>query len=295
MSGSLLTSFLLAPSDDQLVRRLLGLARTVAQGRLAPRGLRVAARSGLALASAVRMVPGVHRRAAHSRPDAEPAAASGLAARLVLVLDVTDLADRGLAVDVDAAQFSRRHADHGVVAFLRKQLGRRSGAAHQLAAAAERELDVVDRRTDRDVRQRDGVADPHRRVDPTLDRVPHLQAQRRQDVALLTVLVVDQRDPGAAVGVVLDRRDLARHAVLVALEVDLAVELAIAAALVPRRDPALVVAAGVRRDRLHERLLGRVGRDLLEPGDRHEPAARAGRLELSNRHLYTLPNRPSIF
>src|SRR5260370_671616 len=168
MSGSLLTSFLLAAADDELVRRLLGLARAVAQGRLAPRCLRVAARAGLALASAVRMVPGVHRRAAHRRPDAEPAAASGLAAGLVLVLD---------------------------------------------------------------------------------------------------------------------RSDLARDAMLVALEVDLPVELAVAAALVARGDPALVVAAGMRRDRLDEGLLGRVGRDLVEAGDRHEPAARAGRLELSNRHF----------
>src|SRR5579864_2626801 len=101
MTGSLLTSFLFASADDQLVRRLLRLARAQAQCGLAPRGLRVATGTGLALASAVRMIPRVHRRAAYRRPDAKPAAAPGLAPRLVLMLDVTDLADRGLAVHVD--------------------------------------------------------------------------------------------------------------------------------------------------------------------------------------------------
>src|SRR5207244_484069 len=150
MSGSLLASFLLAAADDQFVRGLLRLARAEAERRLAPRRLRVAARPGLALATTVRMVAGVHRRPADGRPDAQPAAAASLAARLVLVLDVTDLADGGLAVHVDAAKLAARHSDHGVVAFLREQLGRRSGAPDQLASTPERQLDVVDRRADRD-------------------------------------------------------------------------------------------------------------------------------------------------
>src|SRR5207247_2501299 len=83
------------------------------------------------------------------------------------------------------------------------------------------QLDVVDRRAHRYVLERDRVADPHRRLRTALDGIPHLQAERREDVALLAVLVVDQRDPGAAVGVVLDGRDLARHTDLVPLEVDL--------------------------------------------------------------------------
>ena len=61
-------------------------------------------------------------------------------------------------------------------------------------------------------------------ADPGLDRRALLQALRRDDVALLAVGVVQQRDPRGAVGVVLDVRDLGRHAVLVvATEVDDAV------------------------------------------------------------------------
>src|SRR4029077_18539860 len=131
---------------------------------------------------------------------------------------------------------------------------------------------------------------------PTLDRVADLKAERRQDVALLAVLVVDERDSGASVRVVFDGGPLARHAVLVPLEVDLPVQLPVPATLVTRRDAPLVVAAGVRRQRLDERLLRLVRGDLFEPGDRHETTPRAGRLELAKRHrTYTLPNNPSIF
>src|SRR5205807_2555350 len=116
---------------------------------------------------------------------------------------------------------------------------------------------------------------------PAFDRVTDLQAQGRQDVALLAVLVMDERDAGAAVGVVLDGRDLARNTELVSLEVDLPVQLPIAAALVPRGDAALIVAAGVGRQRLDEALLRLLRRDLVEPADGHEAASGAGGLELS--------------
>ena len=195
---------------------------------------------------------------------------------------------------MDAAQLARGHSHDRVVAFLREQLGRCAGRADELAAAAQRELDVVNGRADGDTRQRDRVADAHRRLRPALDRIADLQAERRQDVALLAVLVMDERDARAAVRVVFDGRDLARHPVLVALEVDLPVELPVAAALVPRGDAALVVATGMRLNRLDERLLGLSGRDLVEAGDRHEAPSGGCGLELSKRHQ-TLPNSPSIF
>src|SRR5258706_4531459 len=152
----------------------------------------------------------------------------------------------------------------------------------------------MDGRADGDVQQREGVADAQWRFFPALDRVAYFEPKRRQDVALLAVLVMDEGDAGAAVGVVLDGRDLAGNAVLVALEVDLSVELAVAAALVACGDAALVVAAGVGGQRFDERLLGFVGGDLVESGDGHESASGAGWLELSNRHSSVLnaPEEP---
>ena len=42
----------------------------------------------------------------------------------------------------------------------------------------------------------------------------------RHDVPLLAVRVVQQRDAGRAIRIVLDRIDLGRHAILVAAEID---------------------------------------------------------------------------
>jgi hypothetical protein len=60
----------------------------------------------------------------------------------------------------------------------------------------------------------------------------------REDVPLLAVGVVEQRDARGAVRIVLDRRDRRRHADLVPLEVDDAVALLVPTAAEPRRDAA---------------------------------------------------------
>src|SRR4029453_17239547 len=99
-----------------------------------------------------------------------------------------------------------------------------------------------------------------------------LEALRGDDVALLAVEVVQQRDARVAVGVVLDRRDLGRHAVLVATEVDQAVLLLVTATAVARRHAPVRVATTGARLGLGERLLGLVAGDLREVGNRLEPA-----------------------
>ena len=72
-----------------------------------------------------------------------------------------------------------------------------------------------------------------------------MQAQRSQDVALLAVQVVQQRDEGRTVGVVLDTGHLGRHFQLVALEVNQPVLLLFTAALMTDADLALIVPARV--------------------------------------------------
>ena len=65
---------------------------------------------------------------------------------------------------------------------------------------------------------------------PDDDHVTDLQAVRQEHVALLAVAVEEQADAGRPVRVVLDRREPGGHAELVALEVDPAVVLLLAAA-----------------------------------------------------------------
>src|SRR5207245_2842267 len=79
---------------------------------------------------------------------AQPAAAAGLAAGLVFVLDITDLTNRGLAADVDPSQFAAWHAHDRVIAFLGEELRARPGRSHQLPAPSQRQLDVMHGRAD---------------------------------------------------------------------------------------------------------------------------------------------------
>src|SRR5206468_1299418 len=95
-------------AHDQLVGFLVLATRPLAERRHAPRGDRMAAALGLALAPAVRMVDRVHRRAAHGRPLAEPAAAARFPDRHVLMVGVPDLADRRTADERYPAQLPGR-------------------------------------------------------------------------------------------------------------------------------------------------------------------------------------------
>src|SRR5439155_3958637 len=103
--------------------------------------------------------------------------------------------------------------------------------------------------------------------------------------SLVPVRVVEQRDPGAPVGVVLDRGDLGRHAVLVPLEVDDPILALVAPTLVTSGDAAVHVPPRALLARAGERLLRLASRDLAEVRDAGAALSRCGRLELSNGHV----------
>src|SRR5215468_2809692 len=94
--------FRLAPLENELLRALV-VAGLVALGGLAPRGLRMVALRA-PLAAAVRMIDRVHRNPADVRPPTEPADATGLAVRQVLVLEVADLTHGRAAAEADPPQ-----------------------------------------------------------------------------------------------------------------------------------------------------------------------------------------------
>src|SRR5436309_16056834 len=273
-----------ATAHDHAVGLLVLLARGVAERRHAPRGDRVAARSGRALAAAVRVVDGVHRGAASLRALALVAVAPGLPDVDVLVLHVSDRAHGGAAIHADHAHLARGETEGRALALLRHQLDRGAGGAAHLAAAAGLELDVVHDRARGDVPERKRVADDDVGIGPGDHRGAHPQPRRGEDVALLAVGVVEQRDVGGAVGVVLDRGDLGRDPVLRALEVDDAVPALGPAAAVARGDAAVRVAPAGLGEAADERLLRLAARYLraVRPGG--EAPAGAGGLVFLNRH-----------
>ena len=132
-------------------------------------------------------------------------------------------------------------------------------------------------------------------------RVAGAQADRSEDVAALAVFILAQCDEGAAVRVVLETDNLRGDIDLVALEVDDAVLLAVAAALMADGDAAVAVAAGVLLlENLDQGLLG-LGMlvNAVEAGDGHVPAGRGNRTIGFNRHSlslpYAMPSKISMF
>src|SRR5262249_33932793 len=229
--------FLAAAADDQPVAWLvLGPGPAF---RLAPAPARGRPAGALALTAAERVVDRVHGHAAHRGPLALPPVAAGLAELDVALLGVPDLADGGAAARVHPPDLARRHPELGVPALLREQLHARTGRPGDLGATAGPQLDGVPQGAGGDVAQRQAVPRADVGARAVLHPVPLPQALRAQDVALLAVGVVQQRDPRGAVRVVLHVRHLGGHAVLVRpAEVDQPVRALVAAALMPRRDPA---------------------------------------------------------
>src|SRR3954454_1083701 len=272
-----------AAADDHLVARLV--RATGAALGLTPRAHRVATAGRLALTATVRVVDRVHRHATDGRALALPAHAAGLAPGDVRLLGVADLADGRAAARVDVADLAGRHAQLRVRAVLRDELHGGTRRPGDLRAAAGLELDGVDDRTGGDVAQRQVVAGLDVGAGAVLDDVALLQPVRRDDVALLAVGVVQERDARRAVRVVLDVRDLGRHAVLVmATEVDDAVGALVAATLVTHRHPAGRVATARLVQGANQRLLRRGARDLDEVGHARAAAARRRRLVLTDSH-----------
>src|SRR5262249_18068727 len=155
---------------------------------------------------------------------------------------VADLADGRAAREQHAAQLPGREAQDAVALVLRDELDAGAGAAGHLAAAARLELDVVDERPRRAVLERERVAGLDVGVRARLDARAGVGGGGGEDVRFRAGGVGGERDVRRAVGVVLDRRALGRHAVLRPLEVDPAVAALVAAPFVARRDAAFVVA-----------------------------------------------------
>src|SRR5262249_32191388 len=161
-----------APAHDQLVRRL-ALATGAPLG-LPPRRHGVAPTGALTLAAAERVVPRVPRDAAHVRTAPLPAVAPRLAHLDQRRLGVAHLPDRRTAVDRHAAHLRRGQAHRREHALLGDELDRGTRAAAKLRAGTRLELDVVNRRPDRDVPQRHRVPRADLRAVAALQHVAHL-------------------------------------------------------------------------------------------------------------------------
>ena len=215
---------------------------------------------------------------------------AGLADVDVLVIQVANLADAGSAVGAHIPNFAGGQTNLSQVPFLSHELGSSTGGTDQLGAAAGLQLHVVDHSTNRDVGDGQAVAglDVGSRGGNHL--VAGLQAVGSQDVAQGVVLVTDQSDESAAVGIVLQTLHSSRHIQLLTLEINDAVLPLVAAAAMADGDVTVAVATCVLLEALNQATL----RFCLlvhafEAGNSHVTPGRGVRLKSFDSHLRFSP------
>src|SRR6185369_12916937 len=121
---------------------------------------------------------------------------------------------------------------------------------------------------------------------------PHFESDRRQNVALLAIHIMQQGDTGTAIRIVFNRRDHRHNPVLVTLEIDLAIGFLMPAATKTRRDASRAAASAGSRLALHQALFRLLLGDFLARDYRLKTACRRSRSETFYRHVRS-PRTPA--
>ena len=145
------------------------------------------------------MVAWVHNGTAYGWSPTHVAFTASFTDRYVFMVDVAYLANGCHAGYRNVSQLAGWQSDQRHVAFFCHQLSHDAGCARKLCALTWVKLNVVDEGTNRDVGQRQSVAGLDVCVSARLDNIADLQAVGSDDVSLLAVLVLNQRDVSGAV------------------------------------------------------------------------------------------------
>ena len=133
-------------NDNRVVRQFCAAARRETLRELAPwrdELLTTTATLGFALTATVRVVDRIHRHTADMGTLAEPAGATGLAERLLVMVAVTDDTDGGAAVGMHITKLTRRHLELRLQSFDTDQLETRTGSARNLRSASWEEFNTM--------------------------------------------------------------------------------------------------------------------------------------------------------
>ena len=97
-------------------------------------------------------------------------------------------------MNAELAHFARRQLDQREIAFFTHQLRRAARRPHHLPALSGLQFQVMNHRPGRNVLNRQRVAGQNFRRRTVLHGHPHFEAHRLQNVALLAVRVMHERD-----------------------------------------------------------------------------------------------------
>ena len=158
------------------------------------------------------------------------------------MLRITHFADGRATLDRHFAHFSRTQPQGRMRALARNILDRAARATSDLRAFPWFQFNTVHQCPYRDVPQRQRVTHLDRRISTGAQDRTGLHAFWRNDITPIAVGINQKRDVGRPIGVVFDALYRRRDTILIALEVDDPVALFMPAALMPDRNPTVVVA-----------------------------------------------------
>ncbi|MCY1433711.1 hypothetical protein D9M71_497470 [compost metagenome] len=205
------------------------------------------------------------------------------------MLGVRDFAQGRTALGQDLAHLAGAQTQGHVDAFASNQLSGCTSGTRDLSTLARLQLDTVNGRTNRNVAQRQAVANLDRRMGTGYQLIASTHALRRDDVATLAVCVLQQGNVSSAVRVIFDTLNGGSNAILVATEIDQTIVLLVSTADVASGDAAVVVTTTSLALLLDQRsvrsALVQVGIDHLD----HETTASGSRLAFNDCHDALLP------
>src|SRR5690606_27467646 len=244
---------------------------------------------GTTFTTTMRVIDRVHRHAANGRTNTTPALGTSFTERTQTMLGVRNLTQSSATFSQHLACFARAKTQRHIHTFTRNQLRRSTCGASDLSAFARLQLDTMDGRTQRDVTQRQAIASLGRRVDAGQQLIACAHALGRDDVATLTVSVLQQRNVRGTVRVVFDALDDGRDAILVATKINQTVVLLVSTTDVTSGDATVVVTATGFRLLLEQRSIRSALVQLLVDHLDHKAAARGSRFAFNDCHDAPLP------
>ena len=157
------------------------------------------------------------------------------------MLTVGHFAQGGAALAQYFAHFAGTQANSHISTFTSNQLHGCTSTASNLCAFTRLQLDRVDRATDRNVTQRQGVTRLDRRLGTGYDLIASAHTLGCDDVATLAVSIFQQSDVRSTVRIVFDTLNGGWNAILVATKIDQTVMLLVTAPAMTRGDTAIIV------------------------------------------------------
>ena len=160
-----------------------------------------------ALAAAVRVVVGVHDRAADGGLNAEVTGLAGFADADNLMLEIADLTYRSFARYGNEPHFTGRHFDCGVSALFCHYLRGDARRPCNLRAPAGLHFYRVNDRTYGDIRKSERVARLDVRAGTRYDLIAYVKTYGSENVSLFAVYISEESYVRRPVGVVLNALD----------------------------------------------------------------------------------------